>query len=160
LCIYRFLSRRLPWQYAAAGMLFPALTAAGRYSYEARPYALLLAFGAIALVSWQGAAEGRHRVLALLSLALSPCAALSSPAFAVVLALPFLSGEIVRTMQRRRVDWPVWLAFGSTAPVLIMLWKLRDAGNPTGYHRLVGSSFQRLTMTYLQIITPAIIPLI
>ena len=112
LCMYAFFRRRLPWTYAAAGMIFTALTAAGRYSYEARPPALLLALGGIALVAWQAAAEGRGRRLALVALGLSLMAALCSHAMAVALrASPFSSLKLTRTFSRQRLDWPVSYRF-------------------------------------------------
>jgi hypothetical protein len=159
LCLYVYLRRWLPWPFAIAGMLLPALTAAGRYSYEARPYALALAFAGIALVAWQAAAEGRRRGVALVALAVALASALSSSTFAVTLALPFLMGEIARTIQRRRVDWPVWCAFASATPALLVLWKLKAAGDPTSYCRFNGTISQHIVTSYLQILMPAIVPL-
>jgi hypothetical protein len=159
LCLYVFLRRRLPWQFAVAGMLLPALTAAGRYSYEARPYALVLALAGIALVAWQAAAEGRTRRTALTVLAVALAAALCAQPMAVTLALPFLAGEVARTIKCRRVDWPVWCAFAASTPALLLLWKLKGAGNETAYSRFTGSLTGHIAATYLQMLGPAIAPL-
>jgi hypothetical protein len=158
LCLYVYLKRRLPWQFAIAGMLLPVLTA-GRYSYEARPYALVLALAGIALVAWQAAAEGRRRRAALVVLAVALAAALCSQPLAVTLAAPFLAGEIARTVQRKRVDWPVWCAFASATPALVVLWKLKSAGDPATYYRFSGSLPGHIIGTYVQLLTPAIAPL-
>ena len=159
LCMYAFFRRRLPWTYAAAGMIFTALTAAGRYSYEARPPALLLALGGIALVAWQAAAEGRGRRLALVALGLSLMAALCSHAMAVTLAVPFVAGELVRTYQRKRIDWLVLAAFASATPALLILWKLKASGDATAYWRFNGTVYGNIFTTYLRMLRPAVAPL-
>jgi len=39
---------------------------------------------------------------------------------AVMLVFPLALGELVRSISRRKVDWPVWLAFcGAGLPLLI-----------------------------------------
>jgi len=159
LCLYAYLRPRLPWPFAIAGMLLAVLTAAGRYSYEARPYALMLAFAGIALVAWQAAAEGRKRGVALAALAVALMGALFSHAMAVTLALPFLAGELTRTVQRKRVDWSVWCAFASATPMLLVLWRMKAAGNETAYWRFVGSLPWHIGVTYMEMLGPAIAPL-
>ncbi len=160
LCLYLFLSRRLPTPFAIAGMLLPALTAAGRYSYEARPYALVLAFAGISLVAWQAAAEGRRRRLALVVLPVSLAAALCSQPLAVTLALPFLAGEVTRTVHRRRLDFPVWCAFAASTPPLWLLWKLKVAARAAASAQAVVHPLNTIFFTYFLILMPAIIPLI
>jgi hypothetical protein len=159
LCLYLYLSRRLPRPIAIAAMLLTVLTAAGRYSYEARPYALMLSLAGIALVAWQAAAEGRGRPAALVTLGAALAGALCSHAMAVTLALPFLAGEVTRTVQRKRVDWPVWCAFASATPALLFLWKLKAAADLTVYRHSSGSLPWQIIATYLQMLRPAIAPL-
>lgn len=159
LCLYVFLRRRLPWTYATVGMLFTALTAAERYSYEARPPALVLAMAGIALVAWQTAAEGRKRAIALVSLSAALIAALCSHALAVTLAVPLVAGELTRTIQRKRVDWPVWAAFAASTPALLVLWQLKTTGNPTAYWKFGGSLAGHILTSYQQILRPAFAPL-
>jgi hypothetical protein len=158
LCLYVFLRRRLPWPFAMAGMLLPALTAAARYSYEARPYALVLAFAAIALVAWQAAAEGRRRRVALVVLALALAAALCAQPLAVTLALPFLAGETARSIRRKRLDVPVWCAFAASTPPLWILWKLRGAAHAAAAAQNVVHPLYMVGLTYFMILLPAIIP--
>lgn len=159
-CLYLYLSRRLPRPFAIAGALLTVLTAAGRYSYEARAYALVLALAGIALVAWQAAAEGRSRRTALAALAAALMAALFSHPLAVVLALPFLAGELTRTVQRKRVDWPVWCAFASATPMLLVIWKIETAGNLTAYLRFGGSLSWHILLTYVEMLGPALTPLV
>ncbi len=158
LCLYVFLRRRLPWQFATAGALLPFLTA-GRYAHEARPYALVLALAGIALVAWQSAGEGRRRGWALVALGLALGAALCSQPLAVVLAVPFVAGEVARSMERRRIDWPVWCAFAAATPSLLVLWALKSAGNKTAYSRFTGSLPAHLGATYVEMLRPLVVPL-
>ena len=60
-CMYVFVARRTNELYGVIAMLLPSLTAAYYYASEARAYALVLAFGALALVCWQLATEGVRR---------------------------------------------------------------------------------------------------
>jgi hypothetical protein len=117
--LYVFLKRRLPWQYALIGAAFPLLTFAWEYAYEARAYAIILGCGATALVCWQNAAEGRYRIPSLIGITLALAVALACHPFAVILALPFGFGELVRTLDRRRIDWPVWVAYAAAMPVML-----------------------------------------
>jgi hypothetical protein len=117
--LFVFLRRRLPVPYALAGMVLPMLTFAWKYAFEARAYAIVLASAAIALVAWQNVILNRRRRLSLVMITVGLAAALGSHPFAILLALPFASGEIARSIERRRVDWPVWIAFAAAAPVVL-----------------------------------------
>jgi Dolichyl-phosphate-mannose-protein mannosyltransferase len=120
LCLYVFLRRRLPLPYALVGTLFPMLTFAWQYAFEARAYGILLGCAAAALLAWQTAAEDRMRPVALALLALALAVALGSHYGALQLAIPLGAGEIVRSLHRRRVDVPVWIAFGAASLVTLM----------------------------------------
>src|SRR5437899_813675 len=65
LCIFVFVSRRCPAVYAAAAMIFPALSQVFYYATEIRCYGILLGLTGVALVCWQQAAEGRRRRLSI-----------------------------------------------------------------------------------------------
>ena len=77
------------------------------YAAEARPYAMLLAFTALALVGWQRAAERSSR--RLLPLTLMMCAiagAIASHHYGVLhIGIPLATGEATRSAQNRRFDW-------------------------------------------------------
>ena len=158
LCLYVFLRRRLPRPFAVVGMLLPALTAAGRYSYEARPYALVLALAGIALVAWQAAAEARGRRVALVAIAVALAAALCAQPLAVTLALPFLAGEAVRSIQRKRLDVPMWCAFAAATPALWLLWKLKGAAGVAASAPSTIHPLQLVGFTYFLLLMPAIVP--
>ena len=117
--LFVFLYRRLPLSYALVGMLFPMVTFAWSYSFEARAYGIWLGSATAALVAWQAAADDRLRPWSLIGICVALMAALASHPLAVLLAIPFGLGETVRTVQRRRFDVGVWLAFALAAPITL-----------------------------------------
>jgi hypothetical protein len=91
------------------------------YAVEARPYALVLGLSAVALWSWQRAAEhGRQRRLALVVLGLSLAGAVSSHYYAVLLLGPFAVALVVRARTDGRFDWPAALALGGGIVPLVV----------------------------------------
>jgi len=119
-CVFLFVRRHLATPLALAAMLFPLLTNAAGWAYEARPHALVLAGAGLALVSWQAATMGsRRRLPALAGIAIGLAVALLSHCLAVLLAVPFVIGEVARSLRQKRIDWPVWLAFAAATPALL-----------------------------------------
>jgi hypothetical protein len=121
LCLFLFLKKRLPLPCAFAGTIFPMLTLAWQYSYEARSYGLLLGAGSLALYCWQSGTdrEDRRRYGALAGISMSLAMALSAHVYGLLLAIPFTAGEIARSIQRKRIDVPVWVAFLIPAPLVL-----------------------------------------
>ncbi len=117
-CVFRFVARRSSPLYGLVAVLFPVATIAHGYAYEARAYGLVLGFSAAALLCWQLTIEGPHRRLAALGTAVSLAAAVGSHYYAVLLVIPLLVGEAVRSRAQRRVDW---LAVGSFSGALVPL---------------------------------------
>jgi len=99
-----------------------------RYSYEARPYGLLLGMFMVALVGWQAATNikdrglDRSRVPALFCLALGILGCAFSHYIGLFeIGAPLLVGEAVRTYLRRRVDWAVVLTGFCCLPSLLFI---------------------------------------
>ena len=128
-CLFRFVSRRSNAVYGFAAMLFPWITGASRYAYEARAYGLVMGFSALALVCWQSCCEGGRRRWALAGLTVSVAGALMSHCYAVLLFVPLGLGELTRSVRAKRIDWPVWLAIGVAAPLVITYLPLMHANN-------------------------------
>jgi 4-amino-4-deoxy-L-arabinose transferase-like glycosyltransferase len=127
-CAYLFVARRTNCTYGLVAMFLPALTAAYYYASEARAYAFVLAFGALALVCWQLATEGVRRPITVVGLALSLALATSSHYYAVLLLVPLGLGELTRTLAARRIDPPVWIAFsGALLPFIALIQLVRAA---------------------------------
>jgi hypothetical protein len=133
LCLFHFIRRRTNALYGLIGMLALWITGAYPYAYEARPYALVLGFCGLALVCWQAATDGLHRKPALVGLFLACAAAVFSHYGAVIILFPLGLGELVRSILRKKMDWPVWLSFcGAALPLLIFLPLLHRSISPYG----------------------------
>ena len=125
LCVYRYVTRRLPAEFGFAAMLLPFCTSAAYYMAEARPYGLVLGLTGLALVSWQSLeTRSRMRVVWLTALAVSLAAAITAHYYAVLLLLPLAAGEYVRSRSRRSFDWPVWVCLIAPLSVLLVLLPL------------------------------------
>jgi hypothetical protein len=95
---------------ALIGMLLPTLTYVRHYADEGRSYALLFAMGALSLLCWYLATQqpsSRRRVISLLGLVVSLGLAITSHYYGLLLLGPLYLAELIRTSERRRVDWPV-----------------------------------------------------
>ena len=117
--LFRFVSLRTSPLHGYVALLFPAVTGAYYYAYEARGYGPVLGFASLALVCWQQAGESSHRGLATAGLAASLAATVSCHYYSILLLAPLALGEMFRTRERRRIEWRVWAAF--TAPALPLL---------------------------------------
>ncbi len=130
LCLYAFVKRRTNQIHGLIAMLLPTLTGAYYYASEARAYALVLAFGALALVCWQLATEGVRRRATIFGLALTLFLATSSHYYAVLLLVPLGLGELARTLIARRLDVAVWVAFaGALLPLAAFIQLVRASRN-------------------------------
>ena len=111
LALFQFVRTRLSAVYGFVALAIPLLTDAYQYSYEARPYGLVLGFSALGLLAWQMAADGKRRIISVPLLAASVAGAISSHYYAVIaIGCTIVAGEIARTLTRRRVDIAVWCA--------------------------------------------------
>jgi 4-amino-4-deoxy-L-arabinose transferase-like glycosyltransferase len=126
--LYGVARRFVSAPYAIFATVFPLLTGAFDYAYEARPYALVLGFYGCALWCWFEATGGSRRSLAVVGLVVSLAAALTCHYYAILGFLPLVAGESVRSCQRRRLDLPVLLAFlVALAPLVVLFPLIRAA---------------------------------
>jgi 4-amino-4-deoxy-L-arabinose transferase-like glycosyltransferase len=120
LCLYTFVARRTSPLHGFIAMVFPCMTAAYTYAFEARPYGLMLGCCGLALVTWQRAAEDGPRKAALAGLAVSLAVAVSVHYYSVLLYLPLAVGELVRWVRRRKPDLVLWCAVAlSSLPLFV-----------------------------------------
>ncbi len=122
LCLFIFVGRRTSTFYGLLAAVFPLVTSSYYYSYEARPYGLMLGFSALALLCWQSATMNRWRPLSIIFLGMSLAGALSVHYYGVFVILPLALGEVVRTLTRRKIDAPVWAMF--VLAVVPLFWHL------------------------------------
>jgi hypothetical protein len=127
-CLFVFIARRTSNYYALVAAIFPLVTFAYYYSYEARPYGLVLGFSSLALLCWQSITMNRLRLLSIICLAASLAGALSSHYYGIFAIFPLALGETARTILRRRIDGPVWMAFCiATIPLVQLLPLIQQA---------------------------------
>ncbi len=110
LCLFRFVYRRAGVLPAWIALLFPLLTSAYFYAYEARPHGIVLGFCGLALVTWQMWDEEPRRVGWLTAFSVALACAFFTHCYAILLAVPFALAELVQTIQMRRIRWGFWMA--------------------------------------------------
>jgi hypothetical protein len=139
LAIFFFIRRRRGAVFALFGMLALATSEIAFYGHEARPYALMLGFTGLAMVSWQAAGEeSGWRIFPLAGVAAGVAGAVASHHLGVLnVGVPLLSGEAVRLVERRRLDFPMYAA--GAAGLATMLFTAPFARES-----------QRLMLRYLQ----------
>ena len=120
-CVYIFLQRQAGRLIALLSAAFLMTTVAfTAYAAEARPYGLLVACIAFALVCYQRSASPKWVVLLAASLMLAE----SLHYMAVLSMLPFVLAELFESVQLKRIRWGIWAAFASGAVPLLLFWHL------------------------------------
>ena len=116
ICLYIFVQRRCGARVAfICAVLIFVTPLNNKYSLEARPYSLLVACLAFALVCYQRLPTARWTVGLLLSLSLAE----SLHYYAVLACFPFFLAEIVQVIATSQVRYWVWLSlFVSLIPAL------------------------------------------
>jgi hypothetical protein len=157
LCLFRFVSIRSSILGGYVSMLFPLVTGAYWYAYEARPYGALLGFCGVALICWQGATmQSERRWFWLTGLAGALACAMLIHSYAVLLFLPIGFGELARSVRLRRVDWPVWVAIivpsAAMLPSLTLLHNAQSNLNVQGFFQ---PTLPKLAAAYVSYLAPA-----
>jgi hypothetical protein len=123
-CVFVFIRKRDGNEVAAVcagGLLITTLY--GVYAIEARPYSLMVACVALALVCYQHAPKTGWVVLMGCALALSE----TLHYYAVFGLVPFGIAEAALSLRTRTIRWGVWLALTAGVLPLVVLWPLLDA---------------------------------
>jgi Dolichyl-phosphate-mannose-protein mannosyltransferase len=158
-CLFVIVSSRMSALSGLCAAAFPLVTTAYYYAFEARPYALVLAFGGLGLLCWQSATSNRHRLAAVGGLALALSATVSTHYYGVFVVLALALGEAVRTLSRRHLDVAVWAALAMPAVPLAFHLPLIRAG--TAYSGAFWSPPQWVNVPdfYTDLLEPAVMPL-
>lgn len=156
LCLFRFVSQRTNALGGFVAMLFPVVTTAYWYSYEARPHALVLAFSGLALISWQAAATKiEDRFWALAGLGFSLAGATLTHSYAFLVFLPLLIGEVTRFVLTRRTDPRMWMVmFLSASPLLLSVRLLHSVHSMS--IPLSPASLGKLADSYISLFEPSV----
>jgi 4-amino-4-deoxy-L-arabinose transferase-like glycosyltransferase len=157
-CLFVFVRQTASPLSALCAALFPLVTGAFPYAYEARPYALVLGFSALALVCWQRAALGRHRVMWLACLSISLALTATSHYYGAFTVVPLALGELVRSVERRRIDAGVWIALAVS--VVPLAWHLPLIRVGAAYSTAFWSPamWVQIPDFYTDLLLPAIVP--
>jgi hypothetical protein len=131
ICMIAFVSRHLPAVYGLIAALIMLVSRAYWYSYEARPYGLVLGLAATALVCWQRA-EGPRSLWWASGLAVALGLALSMHYYSVLLFLPIAAAEACRSWIKGRLNWPVWLALAVASSCLLLYLPLIHSARSYG----------------------------
>ncbi|HEV2578443.1 MAG TPA: glycosyltransferase family 39 protein [Acidobacteriaceae bacterium] len=163
--IYALVRRLASARAAIVAMTLPLVTASFRYSVEGRPYGLLLGLYAMALLCWYVAQDSEApshsrtgRTWALVGLALSIALAITSHYFGILILVPVASGEIARTIERRRLDRPMLLAIAAGFAAVFVILPFRHALQPYRTHyyingvgiRDISQGYRELFVMYSQ----------
>ena len=168
-CLFFFVRRLAGERAGAVAAAFPALTATLYYSAEGRPYGLMLGLYALALLSWQVATReagnrdqgtgSRRRGWALVGLAVAIAATINAHYFGILLLVPVCAAEGIRSLQRRRTDWPVMAAiymgiagFAATMPFLKAAGEFRNNYYNSGWVGLhdITRAYRSIFVDYTQ----------
>ncbi len=128
LCLYRFVSIRTTVMGGVVASLFPLVTGALYYSYEARPYGIVLGLAGLALICWQSAVDplAKRRFWWLVGLTLSLMCATLTHGYGLIIFAPLVFGEIVRSYTLKKVNTAVWVAFAiASVTMLEPFWMMR-----------------------------------
>jgi hypothetical protein len=128
LAIHTFMRRRAGPLFALLSALTLPLSGTLMYSWEGRPYGLMLGFSAMGLLAWQRRGEPGSHSLAPLTCSLALASAVFTHYYSVLMVLPLAAGEAVRVVLRRRVDGVMWIALvaGTLGPLLALQSLLRS----------------------------------
>jgi len=109
--LYRFVRNKLGRFYGLTAMLVLWCSPFFQYATEARPYALLLAFFGVALLGCQAATETgrRKRRLGIVLMCFGVWGMLMSHCFGLITVGVIALAELIRSADRRKLDWPIWV---------------------------------------------------
>jgi hypothetical protein len=135
--IYIFVRREAGAVFGFLAVVLTLSEPGWNYSFEARPYALLLCLMMLGLVSWQSAIRARAftpprpRLLALTGMVVAIAGSILAHNVGIIeVGVPLLFGEAVRLYRTRRPDWPVLATALAAIPALTitlpMMHRTRD----------------------------------
>jgi hypothetical protein len=152
---YAFVRRRFTPIYGLLGALVLLGSVYKDYAFEARPYALVLAFLAVAAIGWQRAIEenGRFRWLAMLLLILGGFGMLLSHVLALIAYGAFFFAETVRFCIRRKYDWLLWACLFLPLTTVALYAPLLRSHGGGAFPSEFQASLSRLSDNYLAIWT-------
>ena len=165
LCLFRFVFRRAGLAAGLVALLFPMLSGAYFYAYEARPHALVLGCCGLALVCWQMALERPWTPAWRIAFSTALLAAFLMHCYAIVILVPFAAAEIYRTIASKKVNWAMWSAmlvpaFCASLLYLPLLFSFHKANGHSSFDILFPSSWVQVQHFYLSLLSHCTIILV
>ena len=162
LCLFRFVSLRTNALAGFISLLFPLVTTAYAYAYEARAYGIELGFCGLALVGWQhAAAKQERRFWSLAAMFLGLAGALLSHSYALMMFIPLFFGEVTRFTVTKRLDRTMWSTLVASSPALLFsVVSLHSLKSHSFYEVLHPMSLALAALWYREFFGPAILVLI
>jgi hypothetical protein len=119
--LFVWLRKRHDSLIAFIAVLLPFLTLLyGKYAVEARPYCIVAACLAAALLAYQRAPAVRWMMIFGVSLV----AAQAFHFYSVFMMFPFVAAESIYYLKTKRFRWPVWTAFLAGILPLLVFWPI------------------------------------
>lgn len=156
--LYRFVSHYGSRLGGMVAMTLPLVTGAFYYAHEARAYGMELGFIALGAVCWQAATRGEKRPFTLPALGLCLGGALLSHCYAVLAVAPFGFAEAARTLLRKKIDWPVWVALAIPCSAVLTYLPIMSAVTSDPFDNPVYLTTARAS--YEMMLAPALWPLL
>ncbi len=112
----------------------------------------------MALVSWQAAADRTaQRGWWLCALGGSLACALLTHSYAFLIFIPITLGELSRTISRKRLDWPVWIAIATASlAVLASIPFVHRAVSEVGSQYFFSARPHKIIDFYEELLMPAV----
>jgi len=121
ICLFVFVRRRSGAVYGLVAAAIAMLTSLYMpYAIEARPYSLVAACVALALVAYQRASQLRWVALMALALAMAECLHY----YSVFALIPFAAAETALSWQMLKIRWTIWTALAIGALPLAVFWPI------------------------------------
>lgn len=147
LCLFAFVRRHTSTVAASIALVCFAQSGALPWAYEARPYAVVLGFAGLALLSWQRCAGSSRSLLWPGVLALSVAGLVSTHFYAALLIVPLASAEATRWLGRRRIEWAPGLAMcAGMVPLIFWMPIVRNVRGNVAGNALHADYFAQPTM--------------
>jgi uncharacterized membrane protein len=162
-CLFFFVRNLAGERAGVVAAAFPALAATLYYSAEGRPYGLVLGLYALALWCWQVAIKPasqnrdmghpRFRRWALVGLAAAIAATINAHYYGILLLAPLCSAEGFRSVQRRRMDWPMCAAICVGMAGFAATWPFLQAADEfrKNYYNVGSMGLHNITLAYRSI---------
>lgn len=158
LCVFLFVRRRTSPSCAFAAMLFPLISSAYFFAYEARGYSPLLFCSALAVLSWQSLKWGRNSWLWSAGLTFGIAGAVYSHYYGILVLLPVAAGELVWVLRGRKVDWRVPASVAAAGVLCLGLVPIASASSKFSSGFWSEVSLVALKSVYEQLFSSTLFP--